>query len=90
MKIDTNEIPEIKTPCPANSNRHVSVKNTCTKCRFFKAVACANPDERLTWSERHRIVCQLPRNLPVVDEVNTEDALKKVESLTVSKLIDES
>ena len=77
----------IKTTCPANSNRHVSVSETCSKCRFFKAIAEFNKDHRIPWNERHGIICQFPRRLLIVDEVETHEALDKIESLTVSRLV---
>jgi hypothetical protein len=78
QNIDDKEIPAVSVACPA-AFANVSVRDTCTQCRFFCAVANINPDPRLPWAQAHNVLCSFPRRLPVSDFIGPDEALEAID-----------
>ena len=63
--LSSDQIPEdVVVGCP-KENAAVRVKTKCATCPHLEAIACLNPDERVPWVERHRVLCGYRRVITI-------------------------
>lgn len=84
LEIDEQDIPFVSVRCPA-LGAMVTVRDTCTRCKFLRAIAQTNPDPRLAWSQAHQLVCGYPQRLVMQEHTSPAVALDAISQKVLAK-----